>query len=266
MSAAASYVWDGGTDPARDAPVVDAAGPVIIGRFGGSAAHGARKNEDAALAWAGAGWVFAAILDAHGGISSATAMLALLGAHRPAIEGLLQGEDPTALVRLRALLVEMITGAAATAPMAGVRGETACLIACAKGSDLLWLSIGDNMLYVSHPELAALGQHSLTVRNFYEWIGEQSSVRGPVPAFSTGIRALRQGRSIIALMTDGLLEMGDRRYEQAAAVHRALVSRPQLRDAVATLLAEAVREGAADSCTILAWTIDNPRPALMPSA
>ncbi len=263
--ASGRLVWDGALAPCLDAPALDSVGEVVVGRFGGSTGAGAHKNEDAALVWTGRSWVVAAVLDAHGGSASATAMLALLEAHRAVLTAALDAGDPRALPKLQAALVALLTDAGTAATMAAVAGETACLVACQSGPHLFWLSIGDNMLYLCHPELAALGQHSLTVRNFYEWIGARSSLVGPVPAFSTGIRALRQGRSTIALLTDGILEMGDRRYEDPAAVAAALTGGPT-RDAVAHLLEGARAADAVDSCTVIAWTVDNPAPALMPSA
>lgn len=51
------YVWSGGTDPCLDGPRVGSVGRVTVGLCGGNAAHGARKNEDAALVWSGEDWV-----------------------------------------------------------------------------------------------------------------------------------------------------------------------------------------------------------------
>jgi hypothetical protein len=70
------YVWNGGSDPCLDGPRVDAVGRVAVGRCGGNAAFGARKNEDAALVWSEEDWVFAVILDAHASSESAEAVLA----------------------------------------------------------------------------------------------------------------------------------------------------------------------------------------------
>lgn len=40
----------------------------------------------------------------------------------------------------------------------GGRGETACLVCYQHGGYLMWLSVGDNQLYLLHPELQRLGQ------------------------------------------------------------------------------------------------------------
>src|SRR5690606_5789926 len=87
-----------------------------------------------------------------------------------------------------------------------VQGETACLIAVRKGKYLYWFSIGDCLLYLFHPELAAFGQYQLNQRQFYEWIGQVNTFEQEVPCFSSGIRELRQGENQLLLTTDGLVE------------------------------------------------------------
>lgn len=46
-------------------PAIQDVGRVVVGLHGGSASHGARKNEDGALVWVGEPWVLAMVLDAH---------------------------------------------------------------------------------------------------------------------------------------------------------------------------------------------------------
>jgi hypothetical protein len=250
-------IWSGGREPFLTAPGVEAIGPVSLGRFGGTGG----KNEDGALIWSGDDWILAVILDGHGGSASVEATLGLFtGAEARLLPLCTAGEIPLLQRELIALLTSEPTGRR----MAEVQGETACLIAYQRGPHILWLSIGDNTLYLLHPELARLGQYTLTTRNFFEWIGERSSLGGPVPCFSTGVRQLRQGCSVIVLVTDGIQEMPGTPFEPPVAFAQSyLADAPH---ALSRMLNRAEAAGTRDSCTMIAWTIDNPDPALMPSA
>ena len=42
-----------------------------------------------------------------------------------------------------------------------VRGEASCLICVQREQFLWWFSVGDNLVYVFHPEFAELGQCSI---------------------------------------------------------------------------------------------------------
>ena len=211
-----SYVWRGSAEPCLDRPELTALGRVSVGRYGGNSGFGAHKNEDAALVWSGADWVFAVILDAHAGSASADAVLELFEAGRGGLAALLGQSEPAHMLEVQAAAARLLlTGGDR---MAQVRGETACLVCYQQGGYLMWLSIGDNQLYLLHPELQRLGQFTLTVRNYFEWIGERNSLALEVPCFATGIRQLRRGINTIALVTDGLLEAGDRVFDEPARV------------------------------------------------
>ncbi|WDV45109.1 hypothetical protein PV797_16520 [Clostridiaceae bacterium M8S5] len=53
-----------------------------------------------------------------------------------------------------------------------VTGEATCLICVQKEQFVWWFSIGDNLIYLLHSELAELGQYSLNQRQFYQWVGK----------------------------------------------------------------------------------------------
>lgn len=258
-----SFVWSGRVDPCLDGPRIHTAGRVAIGLCGGNAASGAKKNEDAALVWCGEDWVFAVILDAHASSESADAVLELFEAGRAELSALMGRPDPRHVLEVQAAVTRLLL--AGRERMARVRGETACLVCYQHGGYLMWLSIGDNQFYLLHPELQRLGQFTLTTRNYFEWIGERSSLALDVPCFSSGIRQLRQGLNTIALVTDGLLEVADRPYEDAARFSRELLSLVGVSGSISSMLAEVHRLGGIDSATIIAWQVDNPEPALMPS-
>jgi hypothetical protein len=258
-------VWSGGGDPCLDGPRVDAVGRVVVGLCGGNAAFGAKKNEDAALVWTGEDWVFAVLLDAHASSESADALLELFEHGRAELMVLLGRPEPSHILDVQAAVSGLLLSNRSLERMAKVRGETACLVCYQRGKYLMWLSIGDNSLYLLHPELQRLGQYTLTARNYFEWIGERSSLALDVPCFSSGIRELRQGINTIALVTDGVLEVAHRPYEDAARLSRDLVSPAGLQASVGGMLAEVHRLGGTDSATVIAWQVDNREPALMPS-
>jgi hypothetical protein len=245
-----SFVWSGSVDPCLDGPRIHTAGRVAIGLCGGNAALGAKKNEDAALVWTGEDWVFAVILDAHASSESADAVLELFEAGRAELMPLMGRPGPAHVTEVQAAVTRLLLGSGE--PMARVRGETACLVCYQHGGYLMWLSIGDNTLYLLHPELQRLGQFTLTVRNYFEWIGERSSLTLEVPCFSTGIRQLRQGINTIAMVTDGLLEVGDRPFDDPARVSRELLSPAGVSGSISSMLTEVHRLGGTDSATVIA--------------
>ena len=257
-----NFVWSGNVDPCLEGPRIHTAGRVTIGLCGGDAAAGASKNEDAALVWAGEDWVFAVILDAHASSESADAVLELFEAGKA--ELLAQIEQPMpSLIAVQSAVTHLLL--AAGERMEEVRGETACLVCFQQGGYLMWLSIGDNQLYLLHPELQRLGQFTLTVRNYFEWIGERNSLALGEPCFATGIRQLRQGVNTIAMVTDGLLEVGDRPFEDPSRVSRELLSPAGVSGSISSMLAEVHRLGGTDSATVIAWQVDSALMGLMPS-
>lgn len=254
--------WSGGGAPMLDAPTVVTMGPAVLGRFGGSIAHGATKNEDGALLWVGDGWVFTVVLDGHATCASVDAVLTHFSRQEPRLRQYCEKGD---FQGLQGALIAELTDNAFRAEMSSVRGETACLIVYQNGAHVLWLSIGDNTLYLLHPELFRLGQSALTVRNFFEWIGERSSLAGDPPCFSTGIRELRQGRSVLVALTDGIQEMPGAPTDCGQWLMNAFVLGVDPSAAMSGILATAVTQGARDSCTLVAWAVDNPHRSLMPS-
>jgi hypothetical protein len=253
--------WSGGTAPYLERPVVDRLRRVALGRYGGAGG----KNEDGALVWSGDDWTFAVILDGHRGSTSVDATLDLFTAAEPQLLPLCEAGTPSAIPALQQALIALLTSEAARERMSRVMGETACLVAYQWRQHLLWLSIGDNTLYLLHPELARLGQFTLTARNYFEWIGERSSLTGTPAYFSTGIRQLRQGRNTIVLVTDGIEEMPSRPFEPPSAFAAAFNAGPDPAAAMEAMLAHGVSKGVRDSCTMIGWIADNPEPALMPS-
>lgn len=259
------FVWSGKTDMHLNGPAVREVEHVVVGLHGGNVSHGARKNEDGALVWVGENWVLAMVLDAHNSAESADRMLDLFAQWRPRLEPICNGGRPNDFRALERAIMELLTDPSTRDGFAEMRGETACLICFQRDQYVLWISIGDNSLYLLHPDLARLGQHALTARNYFEWIGESNSLALDVPCYSSGIRQLRSGTTTIALVTDGILEFGDRAFEDPRVFAKAMLAPQGLNTAIADMLWQAHDSGATDSTTILAWQIDNSQPSLMPT-
>jgi hypothetical protein len=260
-----NLLWRGSKAAHLSDPVVHAAGPVTVGVYGGNAEAGANKNEDGALVWAGANWVFAVLLDAHHSAESADAVLDLVDESKARLIELFDRSEAADFADIQAALVTMLTAKPNVERLGGVKGETACLICFQRGQYLLWLSFGDNQLYLLHPELERLGQYTLNARNYFEWVGERSSAALDVPCFSTGVRELRQGDNIIALVTDGLLEFRDSPFEDPAGFAAAIRAEDAVAASVASMLRAAHDGRTTDSATMIVWQANNPVAGLMPS-
>ncbi|UFU00105.1 protein phosphatase 2C domain-containing protein [Radiobacillus kanasensis] len=145
-----------------------------------------------------------------------------------------------------------------------LKGETACLFVIRKQNFLWWLSIGDCVLYVYHPELAQLGEYQQNHRSFYEWIGQESTFQKAVPCYSSGVKELRQGKNHIFLTTDGLIECPNTNFGNPSEILKRF-EKVSNREGVQSLLEEINEKDVRDSTTILSWKILNKEKATMPS-
>ena len=143
-------------------------------------------------------------------------------------------------------------------------GETALLVCAQKGGFVWWLSVGDCVLYLLHPDLMKLGQYALNQRQFFEWVGRVNTFAFPAPAYTTGVRELRRGLNHLMLVTDGLLEFGARPFEEARALAD-IVLNHDAKEAVETLLAHVHEGGGRDSVTIIHWRFNNVSCVSQPS-
>lgn len=266
-----TFQWTGSDMPFLDAPNVAQCRSVVIGRYGGSTASGAHKNEDAALVFAApdGAWTFAALLDAHGSSESANLVMNHVAALEAEVVALLGGAETTSdaessplssLWELTPLVARHFADDAFRRACAAVRGETALLLVAQRGAYLWWLSIGDIPVYVFYPDFARLGQFALNQRMFFEWVGQVNTFALPQPCYATGVRQLRPGINRILLTTDGLLECGARRFENPDALSDFFAHRDgENRDgaeAVHALLEQIHEEQGRDSATLIAWDVN----------
>ena len=252
------FDWVGSEEHFVDQPDVWEMQKMNVGRFGGNSSAGQTKNEDACLAWENPeeDWELAMIMDAHNTAESAEAVMEQFLAHQEEIKGFLTMDVSFEFFQsLEALLLRIFRQKDFLATCREIQGETACLITIRKGKNLYWFSVGDCLLYLFHPELAAMGQYQLNQRHFYEWIGQQNSFDQPVPSFSSGLRELRQGRNHILLATDGLTECPGEPYAAPANIYEEFnASHEQM--GLHTLLETVQKNGVRDSVTLVSWTVD----------
>ncbi len=272
MKGLSTFSWLGCEQPYLDKPEITQLDDVVIGRYGGCTDAGAYKNEDGALLWrdSNQGWVFAVLLDAHAGSDSLVAVLTLIEEMQEDLLRDLALPVDQAFSNLLNHLVGAFSAPSFLDRCRSLEGETACLICVQKGKCLLWLAVGDCVVYLLHPELAALGQYALNQRQFFNWIGRVNTFDGPAPSFTAGVRELRGGLNHIVMLTDGLLEFGSRPFENPKNLAE-VVSRPtshgapSYERAIQKLLGEVHKGGGRDSATVICWGYNNTEPVSYPS-
>jgi serine/threonine protein phosphatase PrpC len=231
----------------------------MLGRYGGRVDAGARKNEDAALIIEGSDWELAVVADAHAGGDSSALVVELLESSTE-LQRVLGRPGPTALSALHAEVIARFL----RADTSQLTGETAVMVVARKGGFISWLSVGDCVAYALHPDLARLGQHALNQRSFYEWFGRVDSLRLDIPCHASGVHALRPGRTRIVLVTDGLLEFGEKRYAVGGRLYADFFD-CDLSEGMHELM-QAVHDGRGnDSATVVAWDVSGGETAIQPS-
>jgi serine/threonine protein phosphatase PrpC len=264
MASHESYTWLGANAPYLDTPATGNCGAVTLGFYGGSTSAGARKNEDGALVWRSErdDWTFAMVLDAHASSESARLVMQLMQAEEANLTRLLALPMAEAFTKIQQRILACFQSEDFRLKCREVQGETACLICVQKEGFLWWFSIGDCVVYLLHPELARLGQYALNQRQFFEWVGQVNTFEQPVAAWSSGVRELRSGPNHILLLTDGVLEFGDRPFEEPARLYEAFASSGDpgseaQQEIVRSILERVHLARGRDSATIIHWTCRN---------
>ncbi|WP_430787460.1 protein phosphatase 2C domain-containing protein [Virgibacillus flavescens] len=239
---------------------------MILGRFGGNASAGQHKNEDGCLIWSDQenDWEFACILDAHNTAESAELVLAALESMKDSIQISLKLNTGEAFRQVHEMLLDKLCSQTFKDRCQHVQGETACLFVIRKENYLWWFSIGDCILYLNHPELAALGEYQQNHRSFYEWVGQESTFNKRVPCYSAGIKELRTGENHILLTTDGLVECPNTKFDSPEEIF-SMFDGVQNSVGVHDLLREIQQKNVRDSTTIISWTVTNNQIATIPS-
>lgn len=256
------YKWSGSMNKYVDEPHIEVVAEVIVGQYGGNSSAGAHKNEDAALVWVQQDrrWEFVMLLDAHHTSQSADYMLQMLESKRTAIINLLNAPAANVFHALHDDLLAFFTSEAFLSGCRELTGETSCILCVRRGAYLWWFNVGDCLVHLLHPELMRFGQTALNQRSFYEWVGYVNTFDKLVPGYSTGVRELREGRHVVLLTTDGILEL-----ENGLQEHYGKLYERELASAVHELLTSAHQHGIKDSTTMIAWSVVAADHTHMPS-
>lgn len=239
---------------------------VTVGRFGGNSTAGQYKNEDGCLVWTNEkeDWEFVVLLDAHQTAESAELVISEIYSLKDAIQNTLTLPIKQAFEQTAETLLTTFDSPHFKKACGKIHGETAVLCVVRKGKFLWWLSIGDCLLYLFHPELKALNETQQNHRSFYEWIGQVNTFDLAVPCYSVGTKELRKGKNHILLTTDGLVECPNTNFSNPIEVGKPfeILSNEQ---GVQALLEEIKEKNVRDSTTILSWFIDIDADSTRPS-
>lgn len=261
------FSWAGNRETFVDQPDIKELGNIVLGRYGGNSSAGQYKNEDACLIWTdeSGNWEFILLMDAHNTAESAEKVLEQFEANKTGLKKLLAQEITSEFfIQLEERVLETFQGEEFLEICRTVQGETACLIAVRKDNYLWWFSVGDCLLYVFHPELAAFGQYQLNQRQFYEWVGQVNTFDQPVPCFSSGTRELRQGENHLLMTTDGLVECPGEPYSKPEQVFGEFDGKSHVKG-VQNLLEKIQENGVRDSTAIVSWKVGNLKKAVLAS-
>lgn len=239
---------------------------VTAGHFGGCSTAGQYKNEDGCLVFINTqeDWEFTVLLDAHNTAESAELLVATFLKEEKRIQEIMSKALSVAFQEIEDLVLGILNEEEFKNDCAALTGETAALFVGRKGKYLWWLSVGDCILYVLHPELNALGEVQLNQRSFYEWIGQVNTFDLPVPSYSRGIKELRSGVNHIFLTTDGLIECPNEPFTIPTAIFQEFKGYT-IEEGVQRLLNEIENNQVRDSTTILSWQILISETATKPS-
>lgn len=239
---------------------------VTVGRFGGNSTAGQYKNEDACLVWTNEkeDWEFVVLLDAHQSAESAELVVSEVNSLKGAIQNNLTLPIKQAFEQTAETLLTTFDSPHFKEACQKIQGETAVLCVVRKGKFLWWLSIGDCLLYLFHPELKALNETQQNHRSFYEWIGKVNTFDLLVPCYSVGTKELRKGKNHILLTTDGLVECPNTNFSNPNEVGKPFETLSN-EQGVLALLEEIKQKNVRDSTTILSWVIDLDADSTRPS-
>ena len=260
-----AYQWVGSQQHFVDHLHVHSTSLIAIGQFGGNSSAGQTKNEDGCLVWTDpkGAWEFAVLLDAHQTAQSAELVISEIGALKHAIQDSLLLSERQAFNGVQTLLLDLFESQDFKDKCRSIQGETAVLFVVRKGKFLWWLSIGDCLLYLFHPELVALNEFQQNHRSFYEWVGRANTFELDVPCYSMGVKELRKGRNHIFLTTDGLVECPDTNFTNPCEIRKAF-NGVSNKGGVHSLLNQIQQKNVRDSTTILSWFLDVEEDATVP--
>lgn len=254
-------LWHGNDNKYIDEIHIEAFYDMTIGLYGG---YNAVKNEDGYLVMAMEdGSKFSVLFDAHTTNESVVYVIETLEKKLNDIHKICCLPINQCFERLQSYLLDILTSDEMTHELQKRQGETAVLFCFQKDQFIWWLSIGDNSLYVFHKEFNELGQYRLNQRTFYQWIGKQNALNLQVPCYTSGTLQLREGDNRILMLTDGVLEIEERPFENDKTLETAF--RGSLYEGTKTVLEEVRTRKGKDNATMMTWTVRCDHQPLRPS-
>lgn len=259
--------WIGNEDMSLNSHTIKTCGEITLGYYGGNSENGAYKNEDGAMILCSSdnAWKFALLLDAHTTSESANLILETIKGEQCKLEQILHMSIINLSTQLHNFFLNIFNNEEFKEKCKCINGETACLIVIQKEQYLWWMSIGDNLVYLLHPELEELNQFALNQRQFYEWIGKVNTFELDIPCYTTGTRLLREGQNYIYLLTDGVLECGNRQFEDTKLLYKVFTENIDVPQNISKVLKEVHKQKGRDSATIIGWSYFNKHKAQRPS-
>lgn len=239
---------------------------IKIGRYGGSSISNASYNEDGYFIASSINnlWKFVVLLDAHNTDESTQLVIATIHENFYRIAEILDKNDKDLFQSMQLFITELFSSVDFRNNSKKINGETACLICLQINNVIWWFSIGDNLALLFHDELAELGQYSLNQRHFFEWIGNKSFYYCGIPCHSSGMRELRKGINKIYLITDGVIESGNREFENLSILYQEL-NKEDHKAGILNVLNIVKNNNGKDSATIISWNIENKKNGIFPS-
>lgn len=251
------FSWVGSQENFVDKPNILQLNHIVVGRYGGNSNAGQYKNEDGCLVWTNINedWEFAIVLDAHNTSESAKIVIDLFQSEKSKIKQILSlPTNHYTFKQLEEKVLNMFQSETFLSDCRKVTGETACLIVVRKDKYVWWFSVGDCVLYLFHPELAAFGQYQINQRQFYEWIGQVNTFEEEVPCYSVGVKELRKGENHIFLTTDGLIECPNEPFLNPNNIFKAFSNTQE--DSIQSILMKIRDNNVRDSTTIVSWKVN----------
>jgi hypothetical protein len=260
------YSWVGSQENFVDQIDIHRINHIVLGRFGGNSAAGQYKNEDGCIVWVDEkkDWEMVVLMDAHETAESAELILTTFEARKDDIWNLLSLSVKEAFEGLSVLILATFQSESFKAACKKIRGETACLFVVRKGKYLWWLSIGDCLLYLFHPELAALNEYQQNQRSFYQWVGRVNIFELEAPCYSEGRKELRKGKNHLFLTTDGLPECPNTSFDDPKQLFQPF-ERYSNEASVRYLIEKIKENNVRDSTTIVSWFVEIEEDASQPS-
>lgn len=259
------FLWNGSYDTYMNQIHIQKIAGITAGFFGGYNDQGQEKNEDGLyILTKDEGNSLLVLMDAHASNDSIIKVTDWLNRQTEAFSQIMDQPLEEAFPAMKALFHGMIEEQALQASIAQVKGETAFLAVYHRKDYIWWLSVGDNSLYLFHPEFAKLGQYRLNQRLFFQWLGQKNSLLLDLPCYAEGAIELRQGLNHLVLLTDGILEAGDSLYNKSDVLYQVFTKNTG-HEAIREVLSHVKGQKGIDSCTVMSWQYTRQSDALRPT-